>query len=92
MAARRNQPKTIYSKVKRISLYPQHSALAQFFAELDLMPSDIANNALLRAIEVGHQTALIEARLEVKYRQQGLPDGIPSQPRLLRLEMAGGEA
>jgi len=89
MASRRVLP--IYSKVKRISLYPQHSDLLKFFGEIDLMPADIGNNALLRAIEVGGKTALIEARLEVKARQRGLPKQTPVQPRLLNLDRAGSE-
>ena len=90
MASRRVLP--IYSKVKRISLYPQHSELLKFFAEIELLPADIGNTALLRAIEVGCQTALIEARLEVRSRQQGLPKQPPIQPRLLSLDLAGSEA
>ena len=47
----------IDSKVKRISLCPQHDDQVRFFA-------DIVSETLRRASEVGHTTTLIEVRLK----------------------------
>jgi hypothetical protein len=64
----------IYTRIKRISLYPQHAALKSFFTELETLPNDIANEALLQAIGLGAEQALRDARRKVKRRGRGLPD------------------
>ncbi len=74
----------IYSRIKRISLYPQHASLKPFFMELETLPNDIANEALLQAIALGADAALREARKKVKRRGRGLPDIADElQPTLL---------
>lgn len=74
----------IYTRIKRISLYPQHAALKPFFTELDTLPDDLARETLLQAIALGADAALNEARKKVKRRGRGLPD-LPNvlQPALL---------
>lgn len=64
----------IYTRIKRISLYPHHASLKPFFTELDTQPDDLARETLLQAIAVGADTALKEARKKVKRRARGLPD------------------
>lgn len=78
----------IYTRVRRITLYQQHEHLKSFFTELDAMPSDVANQALLDAVEIGAVAALRAAHKELKRRREGLPKNQPLQPTLL--DIAGG--
>lgn len=79
----------IYSRVRRITLYPQDAEIKGFFTELDSMPADIANRALIEAVAGGYEAALRNARAEVARRKAGLPKVPPAQQRLLDL---GGAA
>ena len=86
MPAPRSISKTvrpIYTRIKRISLYPRHAALKPFLTELDTMPYDIANEALLSAIGLGADQALEAARQKLERRRVGLPDAGTLQPTLL---------
>ena len=76
----------IYTRIKRISLYPKHAALKPFFTELETLPNDVANEALLRAVSLGAGRALIEAREIVERRRAGLPEPADLQPVLLTIE------
>ncbi len=76
----------IYTRVKRISLYPQHAALKSFFAELETLPYDIANEALLRAVSIGAETAFQEAQRSVTKRRDGIPVANVLQPTLLEAD------
>jgi hypothetical protein len=78
----------IYSRIKRISLYPQHAALKPFFTELETLPNDLANEALLRAVSLGAETALREAQQKLSQRRQGLGETETHlQPALLDLRL-----
>ena len=79
-------PSPIYSRIKRISLYPKHAALKPFFTELETLPNDVANEALLRAVSLGAGRALTEARETVERRRAGLPEPADLQPALLTIE------
>ena len=79
-------PSPIYSRIKRISLYPKHAALKPFFTELETLPNDVANEALLRAVSLGAGRALVEARDTVERRRAGLPEPADLQPALLPIE------
>ncbi len=76
----------IYTRIKRISLYPKHAALKPFFTELETLPNDVANEALLRAVSLGAGLALTEARETVERRRAGLPEPTDLQPALLTIE------
>lgn len=76
----------IYTRIKRISLYPKHAALKPFFTELETLPNDLANEALLRAVSLGAGRALVEAREAVERRRSGLPEPVDLQPALLTIE------
>ncbi len=65
------QPRPLYTRIKRISLYERHATLKPFFVELEALPNDIANETLLRAIALGADTALSEARRKVEQRRVG---------------------
>jgi hypothetical protein len=76
----------IYTRIKRISLYERHAALKPFFVELETLPNDIANEALLRAISLGAETALREAQQKISQRRRGLPErDTDLQPVLLEV-------
>ncbi len=76
----------IYTRIKRISLYERHAALKPFFLELETLPNDIANEALLRAIGLGAETALWEAKKKISQRRRGLSEpGTDLQPVLLNV-------
>ena len=76
----------IYTRIKRLSLYERHAALKPFFVELETLPNDIANEALLRAISLGAEAALREAQQKVTQRRQGLIEpGSQLQPVLLEV-------
>lgn len=79
-------PSPIYTRVKRISLYAQHAALKPFFVELETLPNELANEALLRAVSLGAGRALAEAREVVERRRLGLPEPSDLQPVLLTVE------
>jgi len=76
----------IYTRIKRISLYRRHAAVKPFFTELEALPNDIANETLLRAVTLGAETALGEARQVVERRRAGLPEPTALQPALLASE------
>jgi hypothetical protein len=59
----------IYTRIKRISLYRRHVAVKPFFTELEALPNDIANETLLRAVALGADVALGEARVKVEQRR-----------------------
>jgi len=79
-------PSPIYTRVKRISLYAQHAALRPFFIELETLPNELANEALLRAVSLGAGRALAEAREVVERRRLGRPEPSDLQPVLLTVE------
>lgn len=72
----------IYTRVRRITLYQQDEHLKSFFLELDAMPADVANRALLEAVEHGYDAALQHARQEIERRKSGEPRPTPFQPFL----------
>ena len=75
-------PRPLYTRIKRISLYRRHAALKPFFVELETLPNDIANEALLRAVSLGAPQALQEAQTRLEQRRQGLAPDSPLQPAL----------
>jgi hypothetical protein len=81
----------IYTRIKRISLYPQHAELKPFFVELETLPNDLANEALLRAVSLGAETALCEAQQKLNQRRQGRRPTSPVQPELFEKITAGGQ-
>lgn len=64
-----HNPRPLYTRIKRISLYERHATLKPFFVELEALPNDIANETLLRAIALGAEVALCEARAKVERRR-----------------------
>ena len=82
-------PRPLYTRIKRISLYERHAALKPFFVELEALPNDIANETLLRAVSLGAQQALQEARAQIERRRQGLPAASEIQPVLFELRPVG---
>ncbi len=79
-------PSPIYTRIKRISLYAQHAALKPFFIELETLPNELANEALLRAVSLGAGQAIEEARQAVERRRGGRPEPSDLQPALLPIE------
>ncbi len=79
-------PSPIYTRIKRISLYAQHADLKPFFIELETLPNEVANEALLRAVSLGAGRALAEAREVVERRRLGQPEPSDLQPALLTVE------
>ncbi len=80
------QPRPLYTRIKRISLYERHATLKPFFVELEALPNDIANETLLRAISLGADTALSEAHRKVEQRRtSGRSKTSDLQPILLEV-------
>jgi hypothetical protein len=83
------QPRPLYTRIKRISLYERHVTLKPFFVELEALPNDIANETLLRAIALGAEVALSEARAQVERRRARGREQPASDLQPILLEVSG---
>ncbi|CAG0964597.1 hypothetical protein PLCT2_00959 [Planctomycetaceae bacterium] len=83
------QPRPLYTRIKRISLYERHVTLKPFFVELEALPNDIANETLLRAIALGAEVALSEARAQVERRRAHGREQPASDLQPILLEVSG---